>query len=141
MAAYKQNDEFDKLGKELPEEEKRGRGRPAGSTTVGKANIKALARKAAAVSEEALNLIVEIMRNSNNKEELRFKAATYIVGATQSLISQVDKQTLLNKQYALLDKKIEESNKDGKPVDGGNEDSDDDDLTGRPAVFSLEIVS
>lgn len=139
MAAYKQNDEFDKLGKINPEasESPRGRGRPTGSTTVGKANIKALARKAASASEDALDFIIQVMKNSNNKEELRFKAATYIVGATQSLIGQVDKQTLLNKQYALLDKKLEEA--DNKNIPESN-DSEDDDLVGRPAVFSLEIV-
>lgn len=135
-AVYKQDDEFDQLGK-------RKAGRPKGSVsvTVGKANIKALARKAALASEESLDFIIEVMRNTENKEDLRYKAACYIVGATQSLVGQVDKQTLLQKQYALLDKKIEEA--DRKDIENDIKDSadaEDDSLTSGGAVFSLDIV-
>lgn len=131
---YKQNDEFDKLGKD-----KKSRGRPTGSVSVGKANIKALARKAAQASEEALDLIVEIMRDTNSKTDLRFRAASYIVGATQGLISQVDKQTLFTKQMALLDKKITEA--DEKELAGNlDKQEGDDDITNTAAVFTLDIV-
>lgn len=139
MSAYKQNDEFDKLGKTQQEDEKKPRGRPTGSVGVGRANIKALARKAALMSDEALDFIIATMRNADNKADLRFKAASYIVGATQGLIAQVDKQTLYSKQYALLDKKIAEADEKDSAGDIGK-DEDDDDLTGKAAVFSLDIV-
>lgn len=81
-------------------------GRPSNAEKpLGKASLTKMARKLGNHTDEALDFIINYMKDSKNPEKERFRAATMIVGTVQALIQQVDRQTLMQKTLQRLNAK------------------------------------
>lgn len=115
---------------------KRKVGRPSNAEKpLGKASLTKYARTLGNVTDEALEFIINVLRDEGASKQDRYKAATWIVGTTQALIQQVDRQTLMKKNLEMIDAKLEAAGNIEKPADEA-----DDDLTSTATVFTLDIV-
>lgn len=106
-------------------------GRPSNKDKpLGRASNTMVARKLGNVAPEAMDLIIEAMRNTDEPMEKRTKNAQWIVTTMMNSLKEVDRQTL--QQYTI--ERLKKEN--GKELP---EVQDDDEDNGN-AVFSLSIV-
>lgn len=106
-------------------------GRPSNKDKpLGRASNTMVARKLGNVAPEAMDLIIEAMRNTQEPMERRTKNAQWIVTTMMNSLKEVDRQTL--QQYTI--ERLKKEN--GKELP---EVQDDDEDSGN-AVFSLSIV-
>jgi hypothetical protein len=106
-------------------------GRPSNKEKpLGRASNTMVARKLGNVAPEAMDLIIEAMRNTEEPMERRTKNAQWIVTTMMNSLKEVDRQTL--QQYTI--ERLKKEN--GKELP---EVQDDDEDSGN-AVFSLSIV-
>jgi len=106
-------------------------GRPSNKEKpLGRASNTMVARKLGNVAPEAMDLIIEAMRNTQEPMERRTKNAQWIVTTMMNSLKEVDRQTL--QQYTI--ERLKKEN--GKELP---EVQDDDEDSGN-AVFSLSIV-
>ena len=106
-------------------------GRPSNKEKpLGRASNTMVARKLGNVAPEAMDLIIEAMRNTQEPMERRTKNAQWIVTTMMNSLKEVDRQTL--QQYTI--ERLKKEN--GKELP---EVHDDDEDSGN-AVFSLSIV-
>ena len=106
-------------------------GRPSNKEKpLGRASNTMVARKLGNVAPEAMDLIIEAMRNTDEPMEKRTKNAQWIVTTMMNSLKEVDRQTL--QQYTI--ERLKKEN--GKELP---EVQDDDEDKGN-AVFSLSIV-
>ena len=106
-------------------------GRPSNKEKpLGRASNTMVARKLGNVAPEAMDLIIEAMRNIEEPMERRTKNAQWIVTTMMNSLKEVDRQTL--QQYTI--ERLKKEN--GKELP---EVQDDDEDSGN-AVFSLSIV-
>jgi len=106
-------------------------GRPSNKEKpLGRASNTMVARKLGNVAPEAMDLIIEAMRNTDEPMEKRTKNAQWIVTTMMNSLKEVDRQTL--QQYTI--ERLKKEN--GKELP---EVQDDDEDSGN-AVFSLSIV-
>lgn len=113
-------------------------GRPSNlEKPLGKADLTKMARKLGNYTDEALDFIIAYMRDSENTKKEQFRAATMIVGTVQGLIQQVDRQTLMQKNMELLNRKMAEADATGKVPETSDEDNS---LTQSATIFSFDIV-
>ena len=107
------------------------------NTPSGHANIKGIAKGLAVYVDEAISVVVEVMRDVNAKPSERLNAAKYIVNETINSLGQMDRQKLMAKQIAMMDTKIKESDLRISKVE--DENADGDDVTSS-AAFSTELM-
>lgn len=106
-------------------------GRPSNKEKpLGRASNTMVARKLGNVAPEAMDLIIEAMRNTQEPMERRTKNAQWIVTTMMNSLKEVDRQTL--QQYTI--ERLKKEN--GKELP----EVQDDDEDGGNAVFSLSIV-
>lgn len=106
-------------------------GRPSNKEKpLGRASNTMVARKLGNVAPEAMDLIIEAMRNTDEPMEKRTKNAQWIVTTMMNSLKEVDRQTL--QQYTI--ERLKKEN--GKELP----EMQDDDEDGGNAVFSLSIV-
>lgn len=106
-------------------------GRPSNKEKpLGRASNTMVARKLGNVAPEAMDLIIEAMRNTEEPMERRTKNAQWIVTTMMNSLKEVDRQTL--QQYTI--ERLKKEN--GKELP----DVQDDDEDSGNAVFSLSIV-
>jgi len=106
-------------------------GRPSNKEKpLGRASNTMVARKLGNVAPEAMDLIIEAMRNTQEPMERRTKNAQWIVTTMMNSLKEVDRQTL--QQYTI--ERLKKEN--GKELP----DVQDDDEDSGNAVFSLSIV-
>lgn len=106
-------------------------GRPSNKEKpLGRASNTMVARKLGNVAPEAMDLIIEAMRNTDEPMERRTKNAQWIVTTMMNSLKEVDRQTL--QQYTI--ERLKKEN--GKELP----DVQDDDEDSGNAVFSLSIV-
>ena len=108
------------------------------NTPSGHANIKGIAKGLAVYVDEAISVVVEVMRDVNAKPSERLNAAKYIVNETINSLGQMDRQKLMAKQIAMMDTKIKESDLRISKVE--DENADGDDVTTSSAAFSTELM-
>lgn len=109
------------------------------NTPSGHANIKGIAKGLAVYVDEAIGVVVEVMRDVNAKPSERLNAAKYVIGETINSLSQMDRQKLMVKQIALMDTKIKESDIRTSKVQ--EETQDGDDVTESNVVaFSTDLI-
>lgn len=109
------------------------------NTPSGHANIKGIAKGLAVYVDEAISVVVEVMRDVNAKPSERLNAAKYVIGETINSLSQMDRQKLMVKQIALMDTKIKESDIRTSKVQ--EETQDGDDVTESNVVaFSTDLI-
>ena len=106
-------------------------GRPSNKDKpLGRASNTMVARKLGNIAPEAMDLIIEAMRNTDEPMERRTKNAQWIVTTMMNSLKEVDRQTL--QQYTI--ERLKKEN--GKELP----DVQDDDEDNGNAVFSLSIV-
>lgn len=106
-------------------------GRPSNKEKpLGRASNTMVARKLGNVAPEAMDLIIEAMRNTQEPMERRTKNAQWIVTTMMNSLKEVDRQTL--QQYTI--ERLKKEN--GKELP----EVQDEDEDGGNAVFSLSIV-
>ncbi len=106
-------------------------GRPSNKEKpLGRASNTMVARKLGNVAPDAMDLIIEAMRNTQEPMERRTKNAQWIVTTMMNSLKEVDRQTL--QQYTI--ERLKKEN--GKELP----DVQDDDEDSGNAVFSLSIV-
>ena len=108
------------------------------NTPSGHANIKGIAKGLAVYVDEAISVVVEVMRDVNAKPSERLNAAKYIVNETINSLGQMDRQKLMAKQIAMMDAKIKEADLRISKVE--DENADGDDVTTSSAAFSTELM-
>lgn len=109
------------------------------NTPSGHANIKGIAKGLAVYVDEAISVVVEVMRDVNAKPSERLNAAKYIVNETINSLGQMDRQKLMAKQIAMLDSKIKESDLRVSKIE--DENNDGDDVTENNVVaFSTDLL-
>lgn len=108
------------------------------NTPSGHANIKGIAKGLAVYVDEAISVVVEVMRDVNAKPSERLNAAKYIVNETINSLGQMDRQKLMAKQISMMDAKIKEADLRISKVE--DENSDGDDVTTSGAAFSTELM-
>jgi hypothetical protein len=109
------------------------------NTPSGHANIKNIAKGLAVHVDEAISVILQVMRDQNAKPSERLGAAKYIVNETINSLGQMDRQKLMAKQIALMDTKIKES--DMRVIKVEDETPSGDDVTESNVVaFSTELM-
>lgn len=109
------------------------------NTPSGHANIKGIAKGLAVYVDEAISVVVEVMRDQNAKPSERLNAAKYVIGETINSLSQMDRQKLMVKQIALMDTKIKESDIRTSKVQ--EETQEGDDVTDSNVVaFSTDLM-
>lgn len=108
------------------------------NTPSGHANIKGIAKGLAVYVDEAIGVVVEVMRDVNAKPSERLNAAKYIVNETINSLGQMDRQKLMAKQIAMMDAKIKEADLRISKVE--DESADGDDVTTSGAAFSTELM-
>lgn len=105
-------------------------GRPSNKDKpFGKADSTRIVRKLAPAADEAIDLIIGLMRDEEESMRERIKAGQWIVATLTSTMKEVDRQTMM--KYTLEKLKQETGGKD-IPDDDGNDSGG--------AVFSLKIV-
>lgn len=111
-------------------------GRPSNKDKpLGRASNTMVARKLGNIAPEAMDLIIEAMRDSNEPMKERTKNAQWIVATMMASLKEVDRQTML--QYTIEKLKKENNGKEMKSEDVPDVDEDEDDGC---AMFSLSIV-
>lgn len=109
-------------------------GRPSNKEKpLGRASNTMVARKLGNIAPEAMDLIIEAMRDTNEPMKERTKNAQWIVNTMMASLKEVDRQTIM--QYTI--EKLKKEN-NGKPAVPETPEEDDEESTG--AVFSLSIV-
>lgn len=102
---------------------------------LGRADNTRVARKLGNVVDEALDLIIAAMRDSNESLKERVSTAKWIVNTMAASLKEVDRQAMA--KYTIERLKKEHGTKE--IADAMEQDAmDDDDTNG--AVFSLSIV-
>jgi len=111
-------------------------GRPSNKDKpLGRASNTMVARKLGNIAPEAMDLIIEAMRDINEPMKERTKNAQWIVATMMASLKEVDRQTML--QYTIEKLKKENNGKEMKSEDVPDVDEDEDDGC---AMFSLSIV-
>ena len=117
---------------------KKKTGRPSNAEKpLGKADLTKMARKLGNYTDEALDFIINYMRDSENTKKEQFRAATMIVGSVQGLIQQVDRQTLMQKNLQMLNHRLEQVEEGKATADDGLDNSLE---TSSATIFTLDIV-
>lgn len=108
----------------------------------GHANIRGIARKLSPYTDEAVETILAIMRDKDNRPSDRLGAAKYIISETINSLAQMDRQKLMVKQIAMLDVKIKQTEIQNSKVEDELNSPDDDDITkdDGAAIFTLNLI-
>jgi Trm5-related predicted tRNA methylase len=116
---------------------KKKTGRPSNAEKpLGQADLTKMARRLGKVTDEALDIIIDYMQKKETPEKEKVRIATQIVGTVQALISQVDRQTLMKKNLAMLDAKMQQE-KIEMPVDDGQDNGLEQPSA---TIFTFDIV-